>query len=130
MSGGPSHVELVHAYRHLYRGLLHAVCFSAPARFTARDRLRDAFRRGAVAQYDARKIENTLEFLRGAARETGMEHRILKNLLMVRFWERDKLSRYLQTSKAQRDLVSHKEVYHHFNRTVDMLNRSLGLCLA
>ena len=85
--------SIVQSYRALYRELLRAVQYSAPARYTARDRLRVAFRRGGVGDYDSKKIENTLEFLRGAARERGMEHKILKNLLHVRYWEKEKPGR-------------------------------------
>ena len=74
--------EIIHAYRHLYRGLLRAVMFSAPARYLARDQLRAAFREKG-AQLDAQGIRRTLWFLKAAAQERGLEHRILKNLLRV-----------------------------------------------
>ncbi|KYK55269.1 hypothetical protein DCS_07232 [Drechmeria coniospora] len=75
--------EIVHAYRHLYRGLLHAVQFSSPVRYVARDQLRSAFReRGA--SWNPEGAKRTLWFLHAAARETGLEHKILKNLLRVR----------------------------------------------
>ena len=35
-----SNQEVIHAYRHLYRGLLRAVQYSAPGRYTARDQRR------------------------------------------------------------------------------------------
>ena len=77
--------EIVLAYRHLYRHGLRAVQFSKPARYTLRDRLRTAFRKGSPRDFNQRKIDSTIEFLRGATRETGLEHRIVKNLIFVWF---------------------------------------------
>ncbi|KAI1820940.1 hypothetical protein F4861DRAFT_520929 [Xylaria intraflava] len=77
-------LEVIHAYRHLYRGLLHAVQFSKPSRFIARDQLRRAFREKG-AKYDRRGILRTIRFLDAAARERGLEHRVLKNLLLIAF---------------------------------------------
>jgi hypothetical protein len=78
-----SREAIIHAYRHLYRQSLRAVQFSKPARYDLRDRLRLAFRRGSPNDFDAHKVENTLEFLRYATRENGVEHKIVKNLLFV-----------------------------------------------
>lgn len=76
-------LDVVHAYRHLYRGLLQAVQYTGPARYIARDQLRAAFREpGAV--FDAEGYKRTHWFVEAAARERGLEHRILKNLLRVR----------------------------------------------
>lgn len=74
--------EMVHAYRSLYRTLLQAVRYSAPARYIARDKLRATFR-DPKATFDADVAKRTLWFLEAAARERGLEHRILKNLLRV-----------------------------------------------
>lgn len=81
--------DIVHAYRHLYRHSLRAAQFSKPARFTLRDRLRLAFRKGGPDDFDLPKIQNTLEFLRYATVENGLEHRIIKNLLFV-WWNQDR----------------------------------------
>ncbi|KAI0852052.1 DUF1763-domain-containing protein, partial [Daldinia vernicosa] len=78
-------LRVIHAYRHLYRGLLHAVQFSKPARFVARDRLRAAFREKG-AKFDPRSTARTLRFLEAAARTRGLEHNILKNLLLVAYY--------------------------------------------
>jgi len=80
---------VIHAYRHLYRHSLRAVQFSKPARYTLRDRLRLAFRKGSAADFEPKKIENTLEFLQYATRENGLEHKIVKNLLFV-WWMQEK----------------------------------------
>ncbi len=86
----------MHAYRHLYRAFLCAVQYSTPARHVVRDRLRAAFRAGAGhtaaaaaarARFSAVSVRRTLTFLEYAARHRGMEHRILKNLLHIRYHE-------------------------------------------
>jgi hypothetical protein len=80
---------VVHAYRHLYRQSLRAVQFSKPARYTLRDRLRLAFRKGSAQDFEPSKVQNTLEFLQYATRENGLEHKIIKNLLFV-WWTQEK----------------------------------------
>lgn len=85
-----SNRQVIHSYRHLYRHLLHAVQYSIPARYTARDRIRHAFRTSPLDAYDPQRIERTLEFLHGAAKVRGLEHRILKTLLHV-WWEQKRL---------------------------------------
>ena len=42
-----------------------------------------AFRKGSPAELNKQKIKNTLEFLQYATAENGLEHKILKNLLVV-----------------------------------------------
>lgn len=80
--------EIVHAYRHLYRHGLRAVQYSKPARYTLRDRIRRAFRKGLPTDYDPQKVENTIELLQYATKENGMEHKIVKNLLFI-WWSQD-----------------------------------------
>ena len=79
--------EIVRSYRQLYRYGLHAVQYSAPARYTLKILLENAYRTGNAADYDAKKINNTLTFLEGAAKEKGLEHKIVKNLLHTWYWE-------------------------------------------
>src|SRR5437762_12955348 len=79
----PSKAQLTRAYRHLYRNALRAVQFSSPARYTVRDKLRRAFRAEGSTDYDQHRIENTIEFLQNATKEKGLEHKVLKNLLIV-----------------------------------------------
>jgi hypothetical protein len=78
-----SQEAVINAYRHLYRHSLRAIHFSKPARYTLRDRIRLAFRKGPCTDYEPQKVQNTLEFLRYATRENGLEHKIVKNLLFV-----------------------------------------------
>lgn len=82
--------EIVLAYRHLYQHLLRAVQYSKPARYVARDHIRAAFRNSPPESYDIACISRTLEFLGGAARARGLEHKVLKNLMHV-WWERQRL---------------------------------------
>lgn len=84
-----SRESIIHAYRHLYRHSLRAIQFSKPARYTLRDRLRLAFRRGSATDFEPQKVENTIEFLQYATRENGLEHKIIKNLLLV-WWIQEK----------------------------------------
>ncbi len=93
---------IIHAYRHVLRSSLRAIQFSKPARFTLRDRLRAAFRKGTVSDFDQHKITNTLEFLHYAAKQNGIEHKIVKNLLFV-WWNQDRGGR--QRSRAKTRLV-------------------------
>jgi hypothetical protein len=78
--------EIIHAYRHLLRAGLRAVQFSMPARFVVRDQLREGFRE-RDATFNRERIRRTIWFLKAAAQERGLEHKILKNLVRV-YWER------------------------------------------
>lgn len=83
----PSSQEIVRSYRSLFRHALHAVQNSSPARFTIKDVLGTTFRAGNPADFEPQKIKNTLEFLSCAAKERGLEHKILKSLLITWWWE-------------------------------------------
>ncbi|KAF2859705.1 hypothetical protein K470DRAFT_258549 [Piedraia hortae CBS 480.64] len=96
------------AYRRLLRHAYRAVLFSVPGRYQVRDRLRLRFRgpsdeparnrfrlgpamsgetpRGTL---DMAKVENTIDFLKRATETTGMEHKILKNLVWVWWGQQD-----------------------------------------
>ena len=79
--------EILKSYRQLYRHAMYAVQYAAPARYTLRILLENAYRTGNAADFDPQKIANTITFLKGAAKEKGLEHRILKNLLHTWFWD-------------------------------------------
>lgn len=93
MNASQADRAVVHAYRHLYRQGLKAIHYSTPARYMLLKTLRKAYRSSPVEVFDATKINNTIQFLERATEAAGMEHRILKNLLMARFWEQDHLAR-------------------------------------
>ncbi|KAF4989735.1 hypothetical protein FGRMN_8922 [Fusarium graminum] len=123
--------EVIHAYRNLYRNLLKAVQYTVPARFVARDQIRRAFREPG-ATYDGRGIKRTIWFFKAAAKEKGMEHKILKNLVRVqqmRFRKKD-YSAYDPLKHAEEDLkLATATAHNHYDMTVAMLNKSMGLCL-
>ena len=79
--------EILRSYRHLYRHGMYAIQYASPAKYTLRILLENAYRTGSAADFDPLKISNTLIFLEGAAKEAGLEHKILKNLLHTWFWE-------------------------------------------
>lgn len=81
-----SNQRVVHAYRHIYRTGLHAIQYSSPARHTLKKLVRNSFRTGQVEDFNPRKIKNTIKFLHCAAKEKGLEHRMVKSLLHVWFW--------------------------------------------
>ncbi|KAJ4379725.1 hypothetical protein N0V86_004907 [Didymella sp. IMI 355093] len=121
---------VVHAYRHVLRHSLRAIQFSKPARFTLRDRLRSAFTKGAVSDFDQQKISNTLEFLQYATKQNGLEHKVLKNLLLV-WWHQDRggRSRTKSKSRQREDLEIRTTAYDAFNHNIRMLNESMGMCI-
>lgn len=123
--------EIIHAYRHLLRHSLRAIKFSKPARYTLRDRLRLAFRKGNAADLDASKIKNTLEFLRYAEAENGLEHKIVKNLLYV-WWSQARGGHkrpHKRGVSKQQEAEALITAYDPFNHNIRMLNESMGLCL-
>jgi len=149
-----THLELIHSYRHMYRALLRGVQFSKPARYVARDQLREAYRNGKPANFDNAKIQRTLEFLDGAAKETGLEHKILKNLLLTRGYftakyvypvSRQSFELTMYSARMQRHSRRPDKFYEqpsslnaakiqrtaflHYDMTLAMLNDSMGLCL-
>lgn len=79
--------DILHAYRNLYKGTLKAICYSKPGRYTARTILNDTFRNRPQDDFDAIRIQTTLKFLHTAAEHAGYEHKILKNLLLVKWWQ-------------------------------------------
>ncbi|KAF9694511.1 hypothetical protein EKO04_007425 [Ascochyta lentis] len=125
-----SNEAILHAYRHVLRHGLRAIHFSKPARFTLRDRLRTAFRKGCTSDFDQQKITNTLEFLQYAAKQNGLEHKIVKNLLYV-WWNQDKGGRSKSKTKVRfrEELEIRTTAYDTFNHNIRMLNESMGICI-
>ena len=125
-----SNAEILHAYRSLYRATLRAIHFSKPARFELRDTIRTSFRTEPSSNFSQKRVANTLEFLARAEKDTGMEHKILKNLLHVKYWRRNRVTGRTMVNQ-QTKLAAHvrKTIYAHFDHTVGMLNETLGLCL-
>jgi hypothetical protein len=75
------------AYRKLYQASLAAVQYTVPQRYVVRDKLRKAFRMTPASHYNQRRIENTIQFLQTAAEKRGLEHKIVKNLCLVHYFQ-------------------------------------------
>ena len=147
-----SSIEIIQAYRRLYREGLHAVQYASPARHILKCQLNQAFRESGAQDFDAQKIENTLLFLKCAAKEKGIEHRILKTLLHVRWHEmKPAKQRSGYVSRALGSCASHSvssalnqgrqltwkgqdrpfrdAALGHFKTTLKMFNQSMVTCL-
>ena len=124
---------IVHAYRHLYRTGLQSIRYAKPGRYVLRLNLRKSFRRGSPDEFDPQRIVNTLNFLRLASESTSTEHKIVKNLLHVRFWQQPQFVGQRDTklfdvaTGTRSQMIS--TAYRPFEMTLKMLNESLGLCL-
>jgi hypothetical protein len=83
-----SRQEILRAYRDLYKQSLRTVRYSTPARYSARDILRASFRDNLnpSTSFKPKRIANTLNFLERAVHYNGYEHKIIKNLLLIRWW--------------------------------------------
>lgn len=119
---------VIATYRDLYRAGLRAVQYSSPARYTIRDRLRRAFRECPVEDFEPQRIANTLEFLEGARKTNGLEHHVLRNLLLVWYGEPYQWWNRVNHKDAP-DLVARIRAYDAFHHALRMLNESMGLCL-
>ncbi|RPA91143.1 DUF1763-domain-containing protein [Choiromyces venosus 120613-1] len=122
----PDSTTVIHNYRALYKAALAACQYSSPSRYCVRDKLRKAFRKSDPNRFSQQRIDNTIEFLRTAARRKGMEHYIIKNLCMVEYWQ--------QHSRNNRKLVVGKsnipvteQVFSSYLETLGLLNQSMDL---
>ncbi|PGH05620.1 hypothetical protein AJ80_08312 [Polytolypa hystricis UAMH7299] len=79
------------AYRHLYRTGLRTIRFARPARYVLRGILRSAFRSGSPEGFEPQRIVNTLQFLQRASEATTTEHKIVKTIIHVRFWQQPQM---------------------------------------
>ncbi|EXF80978.1 hypothetical protein CFIO01_06579 [Colletotrichum fioriniae PJ7] len=128
---------IIHAYRHLYRELLRAVQFAPPHRYTVRNQLRASFR-DKDAVWDTEVSKRTLWFIQAARKEAGIEHKVLKNLVRVA-WERQnmdtwKVSFRKDSESRGKDVIQEANnmkatVYNHYDMTINMLNKSMGIRL-
>ncbi|KAL5334065.1 hypothetical protein BJX70DRAFT_33227 [Aspergillus crustosus] len=124
---------VVQAYRQLYRYSLKAVNYSTPARYQILQTLRSSFRSSPAQEFDSRKVTNTVHFLRKAADVVGTEHKILRNLLFIKHWDQPQMRRDTRPLRSlgidQRDPRMRQDAREQFNRTLMLLNESLGTCL-
>lgn len=80
--------EILYAYRHLLRATLQVVNYSKPSRFAVRDIINQAFREQPPSAFSPFRVKNTLAFLERAKQHNGYEHKIIKNLTHVRYWQK------------------------------------------
>ncbi|KAF8418491.1 hypothetical protein EV426DRAFT_577446 [Tirmania nivea] len=122
----PSRLTILHAYRHLLRAGLIAVQYSVPARYAIRDKLRKSFRERPPISFNQTRIDNTLEFLRAAGEHVGIEHRVVRNLCFVHYWQNN--SRFRRFIEAAR-LGLTPATYQSYDETLRLLNESAELDL-
>lgn len=141
-------IAILHAYRRLYRHALEATQYATPARHVIRDTMRHAFRTEPAQNFSPQKVNNTLEFLKRAQQEAGIEHRLLKHLLIVRNWQRTAIkgrnpcvcrmmldpsqdADYTCRMAKQTTIASRirKERWAQYDATLTMFNDSEDLCL-
>ncbi|KAK1150331.1 hypothetical protein N8T08_000233 [Aspergillus melleus] len=124
---------VIHAYRHLYRLGLKVVNYSTPSRHVLLHTLRSAFRAGTREEFQPQKIANTLSFLQRARDVAGLEHKIVRNILMVNYWEQPIMRKEYRVLKGlgidQKQFVVREGANEQFNQTLRLLNESLGTCL-
>ncbi|KAF1990729.1 DUF1763-domain-containing protein [Aulographum hederae CBS 113979] len=132
----PTSHELSTAYRNLLRSSLQAIQYTrGPARKTMISRLRLGFRKPPASDFSQARIDRTVEFLQGAARSTGLEHKILKSLLFTWYgqekWAQDRM-RQSRTS-GETGKYGKKQLrlnaYDGFEFALWMLNEKMGTCL-
>ena len=125
-----AHVRSV--YRRLWRAGHYAVQYRAPGKYAIRDKLRHAFRTENQLPTTT-EIDNTERFLRTAGRRRGLENNIVRGLCLIH-WERAKKHRLstpwvLLIQRDRFDFESSKDFYGPYERCVDLLNKTAGLCL-
>ncbi|KAL3469984.1 hypothetical protein BJX99DRAFT_240238 [Aspergillus californicus] len=124
---------IIYAYRHLYRQGLKVVNYSTPSRHVLLQTLRSSFRSVPAHKFDQLRVSNTLSFLERAAEVAGIEHKIVKNLLMLKYWDQPRVRTDLRALQGlgvdQRDPNMRKDVRKQLNKTLMLLNESLGTCL-
>lgn len=116
MTHPPVHVSIPHAYRSLLRRTLLAVQKSTPARYALTTFLRREFRpltshrhslpermaRAAHTSFPRRSLFRLEYFLKRAAREKGLEHRIVRTVSTLEWWEHYTASRPPSEQMQQR----------------------------
>ena len=127
-------VHLRSSYRQLLRTSLQAVRFAVPARYLLRSILRESFRESPERSYNWRRIQKTLVFLEHARDHKGLEHKIVKNILHMRWWKEKRGKTILpNTLRANTDvgidLRQNVVSGAQFDATLTLFNESRDLCL-
>ncbi|KAL2015973.1 hypothetical protein VTK56DRAFT_4486 [Thermocarpiscus australiensis] len=133
--------EILKAYRRFLRAGLRAVQYSQPSRSTFLELARAGFR-DPEGTFDGERIRRTVWFFNDAANGHGIARQILKNICRVH-WDRTREERKMpwrvrckeeeaMSAKKRRlmeaDVIKGTE-FDHYERTIAMLNDSMGLCL-
>lgn len=124
--------EIRQAYRSLYKAALLAVQYARPARYMVRSSIRKAFRNSPASDFDRERIANTLRFFNNASKHRGIEHKITKTILHVRYWQWISQREYWNVGGRGPMLWSSAAVqqgYKNIERTIEMLNQTMGMCL-
>lgn len=128
----PTTTVVSSAYRRLLRTALQAVRFSTPARYQVQSILRDSFRHSPLSTFTPRRIKNTVRFLERARECNGIEHKILRNILHVRYW-RDHREKHKPPGglKENTDVAVdlRRNVPAQFDATLHVFNETMDLCL-
>ncbi|PYH47684.1 DUF1763-domain-containing protein [Aspergillus saccharolyticus JOP 1030-1] len=124
---------VVDAYRQLYRHGLKAVNYSTPARYVLLHTLRCSFRSSTLGNLDLQRVANTVRFLQRASESAGLEHRIMRNLMFMKYWQHPKVRRDPRPIKGlgvdPHDPKLKEDAWQQFSLTLKLLNESLGTCL-
>ncbi|TGZ80393.1 DUF1763-domain-containing protein [Ascodesmis nigricans] len=124
----PTKTQILHAYRHLYRAGMAAVHYAVPARYDMGNKLQRAFRNEPIENFDQERIDNTVNFLWVAARENGIEHKIVKNLCVVDYW-RYSGRRRSQAFRNDPEQLMSLSAYNSYTENIGYLNETMKLAL-
>lgn len=113
------------AYRRFYRISLKAVQYSVPARYSIITKVNRLFRQGPYLHgAEEQEIQdNTFLFLEIAAKEKGIEHKIVRNLCFVEWsqWQQSRSGHKPVKNLVERELRSH--IYDDYKAAVQELNQ-------
>ena len=121
--------EIVQAYRTLSKLSERAVRKANPSRWQVRDLLREAFSSEARTSFCARRVDNTASFLKRARQSNGYEHKIIKNILYIRYWRKREHHNKLVRNQTTLGADVRNNMWAQYDATLAMLNESQDLCL-
>lgn len=117
-------------YRGLWRAGHAAVLDSVIGKRVIRAKLRGAFREPRTKDVDDTAVENTITLLTTAAKHKGTEHKLIKSLVFVHWGRHVARRRPLRADRNMQDNVwARQAAYEEFDWTLEMLNKSMRLCL-
>jgi len=117
-------ITIPNAYRQVLRASLRAVKYSKPARYVIASRVRHFFRSPSSTPLDEKRFKRTLEFLDGAAKYHGVEHRLLRGL--IRYWDQDRTYR-VNVSVRVEVFEQRQQVKKIVDHVVEQLGKSMDI---